>query len=88
MEPFADTVRAGPRAVLLTAVGGCLVALLLGAEPLKAWTDNLASSPMADAAGAAAGRWYGAMHAVGLDRPYRALHAAMRDARTVKFVPE
>lgn len=88
MHPFADTVRTGPRGILWLVLGGCLAGALLGAEPLRARADNLPPSPVAGALGAAAGSWFDLMHAAGLDRPYKALHAGMRDARTVRLAPE
>jgi hypothetical protein len=81
MDPIAETLPAGPSALLLMTLGGCLMGAMLGAEPIKARADALAPSPVADTAAA----WFDAMHAIGFDRPYQALHGAMRDARTAKF---
>ena len=66
-----------PRRLLGIAMVGCFVAALFGADPLAAWVDgSVAGGTVVQQA---ADGWRALTQLVGFDRPYDALHHAVRD---------
>jgi hypothetical protein len=74
-----------PFGLVRVALVGAIMATMIGAEPLASWADQAADDspialvrPMLD-------RWHGTVAQLGLDRPYAALHALIRQAESLRF---
>ena len=72
----------------VTLAVAALVLLCANAGTLSGWIDEKPPTPLQQQASDLAGRWTGAMDAIGITAPRRALHAAWKQAQAARFGDE